>query len=52
MGGDFATLAEAQAAGDFAVLCERGRRMVGIDVGSDLASALSKLTTWMNEALA
>ena len=52
MGGDFGTLAEAQAAGDFDVLCERGRRMIGIDVGSDLAGALAKLAKWIEEAIA
>ncbi|MAG31580.1 MAG: transaldolase [Deltaproteobacteria bacterium] len=52
LGGDFDTLAEAQAAGDFAILCERDRRMIGIDVGPDPASTLEKLTGWISGALA
>ena len=52
MGGDFDTLVEAQAAGDFAVLCDRGRRMIGIDVGSDPAATLANLIGWINGALA
>ena len=52
LGGDFDTLAEAQAAGDFAVLCERDRRMIGIDVGADVTGTLETLTTWIGSALA
>jgi len=52
MAGDFEMLAEAQAVGDFAVLCERDRRMIGIDVGSDPAATLAKLTSWIEGALA
>ncbi|HEB90686.1 MAG TPA: bifunctional transaldolase/phosoglucose isomerase [Deltaproteobacteria bacterium] len=48
----FDTLAEAQAIGDFSVLCERGRRMIGIDVGPDPAAALSRVGDWVREALA
>ncbi|MBW2497500.1 MAG: bifunctional transaldolase/phosoglucose isomerase [Deltaproteobacteria bacterium] len=51
LGGDFAVLAEAQAAGDFAVLAERGRRVIGLDVGPDPAAALSRLTGWIEAAL-
>ncbi|HKK50422.1 MAG TPA: hypothetical protein VKA74_02490, partial [Myxococcota bacterium] len=51
MGGDFAVLAEAQAAGDFAVLCERGRRMIGVDVGADPTNTLSRLLDWIEQAL-
>jgi transaldolase/glucose-6-phosphate isomerase len=51
LGGDFGALAEAQAEGDFFVLCERDRRMVGIDVGPEPAALISKLTTWVNGAL-
>jgi hypothetical protein len=51
LGGDFGVLAEAQAAGDFSVLCERGRRMIGIDVGADPAASLSRLTAWIEGAL-
>ena len=52
MGGDFDTLVEAQASGDFAVLRDRDRRMIGIDVGSDPAATLAKLTSWFDGALA
>ncbi len=48
----FDTLVEAQAVGDFSVLCEQGRRMIGIDVGPDPATALSRLGDWIHEALA
>ena len=51
MGGDFGLLAEAQAAGDFSVLCERDRRMIGIDVGPDPAATLSRLSAWIEGAL-
>jgi transaldolase/glucose-6-phosphate isomerase len=52
MDGTFDTLAEAQAAGDFEVLCDRERRMIGIDVGADPAIALQKITDWINEVIA
>ncbi|MEZ4355336.1 MAG: bifunctional transaldolase/phosoglucose isomerase [Myxococcota bacterium] len=52
LGGDFDTLAEAQAAGDFAVLAERGRRMLGIDVGAEPSAAIAQLLRWAEEALA
>ena len=51
LGGDFDTLVEAQAIGDFAVLCDRDRRMIGIDVGSDPAATLARLTSWIDGAL-
>jgi transaldolase/glucose-6-phosphate isomerase len=51
MGGDFDTLVEAQAAGDYNVLAERGRRMIGIDLGEDALRGLKQIQTWMNEAL-
>jgi transaldolase/glucose-6-phosphate isomerase len=51
LGGDFDTLVEAQAVGDFAVLCDRDRRMIGIDVGSDPAATLARLTSWIDGAL-
>ncbi|MBW1886514.1 MAG: transaldolase, partial [Deltaproteobacteria bacterium] len=47
LGGTFDTLVEAQAVGDFAVLAERGRRVIGIDVGSEPEASLAKLTTWV-----
>jgi transaldolase/glucose-6-phosphate isomerase len=52
LGGDFDTLVEAQAVGDFKVLCDRDRRMIGIDVGIDAAATLAKLTSWIEGALA
>ncbi len=52
MGGDFDTLAEAQAVGDFSVLCDRDRRIIGVDLGADPASALSSLEQWIRSALA
>jgi len=52
LGGDFDTLVEAQAVGDFAVLCDRDRRMVGIDVGADPAATLARLADWIDGALA
>ncbi len=51
LGGDFGGLAEAQAAGDFRVLSERGRRMLGIDVGAAPLAALDALTHWIRGAL-
>jgi hypothetical protein len=51
MGGEFDTLVEAQAAGDYNVLAERGRRMIGIDLGEDALRGLKQIQTWMNEAL-
>jgi transaldolase/glucose-6-phosphate isomerase len=52
VGGTFDTLVEAQAVGDFGVLCDRGRRMIGIDVGADPGAALAKLAGWIDRALA
>jgi transaldolase/glucose-6-phosphate isomerase len=52
LGGDFDTLAEAQASGDYSVLAERGRRMIGIDVGPDPMATLEALAGWLREALA
>jgi glucose-6-phosphate isomerase len=52
LGGSFDRLAEAQAAGDFAVLAERGRRMIGIDVGADPVAAVARLEAWIQRALA
>jgi transaldolase/glucose-6-phosphate isomerase len=51
LGGHFDTLAEAQAIGDFEVLCDRERRMIGIDVGADPVATVAKLTSWFKEAL-
>jgi transaldolase/glucose-6-phosphate isomerase len=51
IGGDFDRLAEAQAVGDFRVLSERGRRMLGIEVGADPLAALDQLAHWIQGAL-
>ena len=51
LGGDFDTLAEAQASGDYSVLAERERRMIGIDVGPDPMAALESLAGWLRQAL-
>lgn len=51
IGGDFDRLAEAQAVGDFRILSERGRRMLGVDVGSDPATSLEILARWVEGAL-
>ena len=51
IGGDFDALAEAQAVGDFRVLSERGRRMLGIDLGSDPLTSLDTLAHWIEGAL-
>jgi transaldolase/glucose-6-phosphate isomerase len=50
-GGDFDTLVQAQAEGDFSVLCDRKRRMLGIDVGANPGATLQKLTEWIQRAL-
>lgn len=52
IGGDFDALAEAQAFGDFRVLSERDRRMLGIDLGHDPQAGLDRLIRWMQGALA
>ncbi len=52
LGGDFEGLAEAQAVGDFRVLSQRGRRMLGIDVGADPQSALETILRWIRGAIA
>jgi hypothetical protein len=52
MVGDFDTLAAAQSVGDFSVLVDRGRRVVGIDVGADPAATLEQLARLVEEALA
>jgi len=52
LGGDFDTLAEAQAVGDFRVLSERGRRMLGIDVGADAVAGVERIAAWLERALA
>ncbi len=49
---DFGTLKDAQAQGDFAVLQERGRRVLRIDLGRDLQTNLGRLVEMIVEALA
>lgn len=52
MGGTFDTLAEAQAVGDYSVLADRERRVIGIDVGPDPIATLERLARLVTEALA
>jgi hypothetical protein len=42
----------AQARGDFAVLAERGRRVLRVHLGAHVAAGLSKLKVAVQEALA
>jgi transaldolase/glucose-6-phosphate isomerase len=51
-GDSFDRLAEAQAAGDFVILGDRGRRMIGVDVGADPQLGVEKLADWITGALA
>lgn len=51
LGGSFDRLAESQAVGDFVVLSERGRRMLGVALGADTEPALDRLITWLEGAL-
>ena len=48
---DFATVAAAQARGDFDVLSERGRRALRIHLGSDVLSGLRTLEAAIGRAL-
>lgn len=48
----FGVLKLAQAQGDYAVLAERGRRIVRIHLGADVPAELSRLQQWFAEALA
>lgn len=43
----FGTLKEAQAQGDFQVLCQRGRRVLRIRLGTDVLSGLRRLRHWV-----
>lgn len=52
LGGELDTLVEAQAVGDFAVLAERGRRVLGIDLGARPEATLERLARWVDVALA
>ncbi len=48
---DFATLKEAQALGDFAVLQQRGRRVLRIELGREVDRGLAALAKVTSEAL-
>jgi len=48
---DFATLKDAQAIGDFAVLQQRGRRVLRIELGRDIDRGLTTLSELISEAL-
>lgn len=48
----FGVLALAQALGDLAVLEERGRRIIRIDLGNDVAAGLVRLDRAVQEAIA
>jgi hypothetical protein len=48
---DFATLKDAQAAGDLAVLQERDRRVVRVDLGGDVAANLGRLMEMIVETI-
>ena len=43
----FGVLKSAQAGGDFAVLAERGRRLVRVHLGKDVAGGLRRLGAWI-----
>ncbi len=47
----FGVVIDAQAAGDLAVLESRGRRVVRVHLGSDVAAGLKKLAAAIDEAL-
>jgi transaldolase/glucose-6-phosphate isomerase len=48
----FGVVKSAQARGDFAVLAERGRRVLRVHLGKDVAAGLATLTDAVNQALA
>ncbi|MEE2664029.1 MAG: transaldolase [Myxococcota bacterium] len=50
-GYSFGVLKQAQSLGDFAVLCERGRRALRIHLASDVTSALEELAKRIEHAL-
>lgn len=47
----FATVEAAQARGDFEVLAERGRRLLGVDLGVDTTAGLTTLLAALDRAL-
>ncbi len=48
---DFATLKDAQASGDFEVLRQRQRRIMRLDLGTDIDYGMAKLAELISEAL-
>lgn len=48
---DFAVLKDAQAAGDLSVLHDRGRRVMRIDLGDDIAANLGRLVEMIVETV-
>ncbi len=48
---DFATLKDAQASGDLAVLHAHGRRVMRVDLGDDIATNLGRLVEMIVEAV-
>lgn len=48
----FGIVKAAQARGDFEVLASRGRRLLRVHLGADVAAGLDRLKTLVNEALA
>ena len=48
---DFGTVKEAQALGDFAVLCRLGRRALRLDTGGNAVQALRRLDAAVEQAL-
>jgi hypothetical protein len=47
----FATLAKAQALGDFRALAKRGRRVLGLYLGPDVDGGLAMLLELIKEAV-
>ncbi|MBX5453028.1 MAG: bifunctional transaldolase/phosoglucose isomerase [Acidobacteriia bacterium] len=48
----FGTVKTAQAFGDFAVMAERGRRIMGVHISADTQAGLNQLATVLKEAIA
>jgi transaldolase/glucose-6-phosphate isomerase len=48
----FGTVKIAQAFGDFAVMAERGRRIMGVHISADMQSGLNQLAIALREAIA
>ena len=48
----FGIVKAAQARGDFEVLAARGRRLLRVHLGGDVAAALERLRTLVHQALA